>query len=187
MQPKGKTIHYDIQMRRWDVIGVDMFQLNNRNYICIVHYYSKFLLVQRMDGLSADSLIAAVNIIFAEYGIPHRIMSDAGSNFISEKFKNFCNSLTIKQAVSSLYHQSNRQVEACIKFIKKCTDSSGDMHMAVLQIRTTTLGQDLPSPAMLLFNHPVRGIMPVMDLPPINIDKDDEHHQTLMHRQGKHD
>ena len=46
-------------------------------------------------------------------------MSDAGGNFISEKIKNFCNSLNVEQAVSSSYHnQSNRQVEACIKFIK---------------------------------------------------------------------
>ena len=42
-----------------------------------------------MEGLSAESLIAAVKIILVEYGIPHRIMSDAGSNFISDKFKNF--------------------------------------------------------------------------------------------------
>ena len=72
-----------------------------------------------MDALSAGSLIAAVKVIFAEYSIPHRIMSDAGSNFTSEKFRNFGNSLNIKQVVSSLYHhQTNRQVEACIKFIK---------------------------------------------------------------------
>ena len=50
--------------------------------------------------------------------------------------------------------------------------------MAMLQIRTTPLGQGLPRPAMLLFNCPVRGIMPVMDRPPINIDNNDEHHQT---------
>ena len=59
--------------------------------------------------------------------------------------------------------------------------------MAMLQIRTTPLGQGLPSPAMLLFNCPVRDIMPVMDRPPINVDNDDKHHQTLMHRQGKND
>ena len=53
--------------------------------------------------------------------------------------------------------------------------------MAMLQIRTTPLGQGLPSPAMLLFNFPVRGIMPVMDRPPINVDNDDKNHQTLMH------
>ena len=59
--------------------------------------------------------------------------------------------------------------------------------MAMLQIRTTSLRQGLPSPTMLLFNCLVRGIMPVMDRLPINIDNDDEHHKTLMHRQGKND
>ena len=59
--------------------------------------------------------------------------------------------------------------------------------MAMLQIRTTPLGQGLPSPATLLFNCPVRGIMSVMDRPPINIDNDDEHHHTLIDRQGKND
>ena len=59
--------------------------------------------------------------------------------------------------------------------------------MAMLQIRTTPLGQGLPSPVMLIFNCPVRGITPVMDSPPINIDNDDRHHQTVMHRQGKND
>ena len=59
--------------------------------------------------------------------------------------------------------------------------------MTLLQIRTTPLGQHLPRPAMLLFNCLVRGIMPLMDRQPINIDNDDEHHKNLMHRQGKSD
>ena len=72
-----------------------------------------------MEGLSAESLIAAVKFIFAEYGIHCRLMSDAGGNFISEMFTHFCNSLKIEQAVSwSYHHQSNGQVEACIIFIK---------------------------------------------------------------------
>ena len=29
--------------------------------------------------------------------------------------------------------------------------------------------------------------MPLMDRKPINIDNDDEHHKSLMHRQGKND
>ena len=98
----------------------------------------------------------------------------------------------LSQAVSSSYHhQSNGQVEACIKSnkctIKKCSDSSGDVHMALLQIRTTSLGQGLSSLAMLLFNHPVCSIMPVIDIKPISVDNDDEHHKKLTYRQGKND
>ena len=120
-QPKKKTIHHDILLRPWEVLEADVFQLNNQNYLCVVDYHSKFLVIKRMEGLLAESLIATVKIIFVQYGIPCRLMSDAGSNFISEKFKSFCNSLNIEQAVSLLhYHQINGQEEACIKFIK-CT------------------------------------------------------------------
>ena len=48
------------------MVGVDMFQLNNKNYLCIVDYHIKFLLVKKMEGLSADSLISALKFIFAE-------------------------------------------------------------------------------------------------------------------------
>ena len=66
-QPKEKNIHHDIPMRPWEVIGADVFQLNNNNYLCIVDYHSKFLVIKRMVGLSAGILIGAVKIIFAEY------------------------------------------------------------------------------------------------------------------------
>ena len=83
-----------------------------------------------MEGLSTESLTATTKVIFAEYGIPHKSMSDAGTYFISDVFRKFCSRLNMKQAVSSVYHhQSNGQVEACIKFIKctlkKYTNSDG--------------------------------------------------------------
>ena len=59
--------------------------------------------------------------------------------------------------------------------------------MTLLQIRTTPLGQGLPSLATLLFNCPVHGIMPVIDRKPVSADNDDKHHKKLMHRQGKSD
>ena len=100
VQPKEKTIHHDIPLRPWDVIGADVFQLNSKKYLCIVDYHSKLLVIKRMEGLLEESYCSS-KIIFAEYGITCRLMSDAESNFISEKFKNFCNSLNIEQAVLS--------------------------------------------------------------------------------------
>ena len=178
-----KMIHHDIPLRPWGVLGADIFHFNNKNYLCIVDDHSKFPVIKRMEGLSTESLIATTRVIFTEYGIPCKIMSDAGTNFVSDKFRKFCSRLNIEQAVLSVYHhQSNGQVEACIKFIKctlkKCTDSSGDIHMALLQINTTPLGPGLPSPATLLFNHLVCCVMPVIDRKPIGRDNDDKHHSN---------
>ena len=72
-----------------------------------------------MEGLSAKNLTNAVKIIFAKYGIPQKIMSDAGTDFVSDRFQKFCRAINIEQAILSVYHhQSSGQVKACIKFIK---------------------------------------------------------------------
>ena len=165
-----------------------IFQLNNKNYLCIIDYHSRFPVVKKIGGLSVDSLTLVLKVVFAGYGIPKRVMSDAGGNFISESCKNYYNNLNIEKAVSSSYHkQSNGQVEACIKVstftMKKCFVSEGDLHIAMLQLRTAPLGQGLQSPATLLFTHPVRDIIPVIDRLPITTDNDEEHHKALTNRQ----
>ena len=42
-QPKERIIHHDIPMRPWDVVGVGMFQLNNKNYLCVIYQSQLFL------------------------------------------------------------------------------------------------------------------------------------------------
>ena len=61
--------------------------------------------MQETDGLSADGMIRAVKILFSALGLPRKIVLYAGTNFISDKFRQYANS---------------GQVEGCIKFIK-CT------------------------------------------------------------------
>ena len=72
-------------------------------------------------------------------------MSDTGGNFISEKFEKFCKKLNIEHAASlSYHHQSNGQMETCIKLVKytvkKCHDTKSDIHLALLQVRAMPLG-----------------------------------------------
>ena len=137
-----------------------MFTLNDKNYLCIVDYHSKSPTLKKAEDMSTDSLILACKVIFSEYGLAKKIMSDADGNFISDKFQQFYKNMNIEQATpSSYHHQRNGQVEACIKFIKhtmkKCIETNEDIHIALLQIRATQLEPGLPSPATLLFNHPI--------------------------------
>ena len=107
-----------------------MFTLNNKHYLCITDYQNQFPIIKKTEDLSAENLMLMCKVIFAEYRLPIKIMLDSGGNFISDKFKMFCNSLNIEHAFSSSYHhQSNGQVEACIKFVKhtrkKCFGTKG--------------------------------------------------------------
>ena len=74
-------IHHDIPVRPWDIIGMDMFILNNKHYLSVVDYYSKFPIIKKAEDLSAGSQILTCKDIFAEHGIPKKIMSDTYSNF----------------------------------------------------------------------------------------------------------
>ena len=40
-------------------------------------------------------------------------------------------------------------------YYEKCIKTNEDIHVALLQIRVTPLKPGLPSPATLLFNHPI--------------------------------
>ena len=64
-------------------------------------------------------------------------------------------------------------------------DTNADSYLALLQIWSTPLGPRLPSPVMLLFNHPTRGIMPITIRSSINADNDDDHYKALVDRQIK--
>ena len=113
------------------------------------------------------------------FGLPKKFVSTVGTDFVSELFKEFCGHLNIDQAImSSYHHQSNRQVEACIKF-KKCRQNNNDGNFALLQIRSTPVGTGIPSPAMLLLNRPIRVLLPQIGREPMNINKDDAYYETL--------
>ena len=189
MQPKEKMVNHTIPLRPREVLGADIFHFNNKNYLCIVDYHSKLPVIKRMEGLSAESLITTTKVIFAEYGIPQKIMSGTGTNFVSDKFRKFCSRLNIKQAVSSAYHhQSNGQVKACIKFIKYTLKN---MLTLVGTFTSCYYKSTLPHwgkvccLAILLFNCLVHSVMPVIDRKPIGGDNDVKHHSKLVHRQHK--
>ena len=95
----------------------------------------------------------------------------------------------IQQSVPSSYDdQSNGQVEVCIKWtLKKCFSINVDTNITLLQIRSTSLGPEPPSLAMLFFSWPIVGIMLVTDKSPINVGNDDDHYEALVARKHKAD
>ena len=51
-QLKDNIIHFDILSKPWEVIGADMFTLNNKHYLCIVDHHSKFLIIKKIELFS---------------------------------------------------------------------------------------------------------------------------------------
>ena len=82
-------------------IGADIFTLNNKNYLCIVDYHSKFPIVKRAEDMSIKKLN---NSYIFRIWIAKKVMSDAGGNFISDKFRQFYKCMNIEQNASLSYN-----------------------------------------------------------------------------------
>ena len=79
----------------WKIIGASMFSLYDKHYIYMIDYHSKFIVIKKTESLLAYSLILTCKVFFfSEYGLPKKIISAAGGNFVPEKFKEFCKTST---------------------------------------------------------------------------------------------
>ena len=72
-------MNYCTNHLRWSVLT--FFVITNRMLLCIVDYYSMFPIVKKVGSLAADDLVQVAKMIFVEYGLPKKMISDAGMNF----------------------------------------------------------------------------------------------------------
>jgi transposase InsO family protein len=71
--------------------------------------------VGRGSPVTTQDSTAAINFIKSivfRFGVPHSIITDNGTNFISKEFKSYCESMGIKLKFASVAHpKTNGQVE----------------------------------------------------------------------------
>ena len=118
-QLKDKPLSHKIPGRPCKFLRADIFSISSKNYPCLIDCHSKLPVIKHVEDLSADILRETCKIIFSEYVIPRKIVSDVGTNFVFEKFQDFCICLSMHLAVSSYNNQSNRQAKECIIFVKR--------------------------------------------------------------------
>ena len=139
----------------WKKLGMDFFDFQGKCYILICDYFSKFPFMYQCKtswGSLKDHLID----LFANEGYPREIISDNGSPFNSQEFADFLSSHSVRHTTSSPhYPQSNGFIECQIQTVKnllyKAVDAGTRSFQNVLtELRSTKIGNGLPSPAEIL-------------------------------------
>ena len=89
-------------------------------FLVVVDSHSKWLDVQIMQSITAEKTIEKLQSIFSTHGLPKQIVTDNGTSFTSEKFKQFVTRNSIKYTFSALYHPStNGLAERAIRTFKQ--------------------------------------------------------------------
>ncbi len=84
-------------------------------FLVVIDAYSKWLEVHLMKSTTSTNTIEKLREIFVTHGLPATVVSDNGTNFTSNEFREFIQRNGIKRSTSSPYHPaSNGQAERVV-------------------------------------------------------------------------
>ena len=128
----------------------------------------KWLEIFKCQRPTAITTIHVLKELFSHFGIPEKIVSDNGTQFMGSEFRNFCRSLSVEHVTTSPYHprsngQANRFVDTFKRALKKnngldTEKSSIQQFLRVYRIipyPNTILGK---SPAELMFSQKIQSV-----------------------------
>ena len=185
-QSAESLMPHEIPVRPWQIVATDIFDLDRHNYLLIGDYNSKYTFIRKLREFSSKEVINIIKQIFAEQGVPERLISDNVPHFSSQQFKEFANGWDFEHISSSpKYPQSNDIAERCIQTIKgtmkKAILGNRDIDMSLLCLRSTPMDHVIPSPGELLFNRKLISNLPTKCTNK-NVQKE-EIQERLLHRQ----
>ena len=88
-QQKETLQSVETPQTKWEQLGLGIFSLKNTHYLLAVDYFSWFPIVRKLQSLHSVSVIKHLKEIFMEIGVPRCIVSDGGTQFTSQEFKDF--------------------------------------------------------------------------------------------------
>ena len=164
---KKDMLHHEVPSTLWTKLATDIFHFQGANYLVLVDYTSKFLVVKQLRKIDQRAVTTALEEIFTERGYPDELVSDNGPCYRGEQFHEFLRRKGIKHTTSSPYYpQSNGLAEAYVKVIKnmmkkaqKCKVRFNDM---LYQYRTSPVAGKKESPIELLEQRRPRTNMPYL-------------------------
>jgi len=137
MNVKEPLIPHDIPQKPWHTLGCDIFFWSNSPYLLLSDYYSKFLLLQKLNIIWSDTTIAHLKSIFEEHGIPDKLVTGNDTQFTSALFQEFSSTYGFIHVTTSPYYpQANGFIKRTVQTVKnlhqKCKESSADPHLKSL-------------------------------------------------------
>ena len=190
--PKEPLNPHPVPSYPWQVVGTDLFQWDDKNYLILVDYYSRYFeVLQLRSSTSSKSVIHKMKAAFSRFGIPEKLVSDNGPQYSATEFAKFATDYDFVHCTSSpKYPQSNglaeRTVQTVKRILQKAKENNSDPFLGFLEYRNTPIDNLDYSPAELLQGRQLRSILPVLpsQLNPKIMDHDHAklHMQTNKHK-----
>ena len=168
---------HSVPNRPWAKVAADIFEIQRKQFLVLVDYYSRYVEVDELNSTTANHVITLCKSQFSQHGIPDVMITDNGPQFSCHSFRCFTQQYQFNHCTSSPYHpQSNGMAEKAVQTVKglmkKATLDGKDFHLALLEYRNTPWSDTIGSPVQRLMGRRTKTLLPTKDtlLQPKTID-----------------
>ena len=149
---------------------IDLCSHTGHTYLIIVDCYTDWpAVIPLHPNTTTYTVISALRHSFCRTAIPDTVWSDGGPQLTSKTFSDFSKCWGfLHEHFSSRYPQSNGNIEAIVKSMKKLLQNAWNgralddenFFQSLPQYRDIPSRKDGLSPAQKMFGHPVQDILP---------------------------
>ena len=173
----------------WHTLGSDLFYFQRIDFLVVVDYFSKFLIIRKIPSSTSSAVIKELGMIFSKFGNPQILRSDNGPCYSSQEFKLFMQNWLVEHRTSSPhYPQSNGLAESMVKvsknLIEKAVKQDLPWNRLLLDYRCTPISSEIPSPAEILFGRKLRSSISILPSQVMN-DRISKQRELIAKKEGK--
>lgn len=162
--PQQAPIHpWEFPERPWSRLHIDYATIENQEVLIVVDAHSKWIDAIRVNKATASATVTAIRRLFATHGIADTVVSDNGTQFISEEFEKFLSNNNVEHVQTAPHHPSSnglaeRAVQTVKRGVKKTSGNTLELRLQkfLLTYRITPQSTTGKCPSELMFKRTIR-------------------------------
>ena len=174
----------------WHTLGSDLFYFQRIDFLVIVDYFSKYLIVRKIPNSTSSAVIKELGMIFSRVWKAYRsseVTMDPATQ--AKEFRLFMQNWLIEHRTSSPhYPQSNGLAESMVKVSKNLIEKAAKQDLPwnrlLLDYRCTPISSEIPSPAEILFGRKLRSSISILPSQVMN-DRISKQRELIAKKEGK--
>ncbi|UYV76537.1 K02A2.6-like [Cordylochernes scorpioides] len=167
MPPRTTPVNWPPTNQPWDRVHIDHLGPFEQNlYLIVVDACTKWIEAIPVPNTSTRETIEQLRCLFARFGIPRTLVSDNGTGFTSEEFRQFMTRNGIRHLRTAPFHPSSnglaeRAVQTIKTGLKKVQQGSISQRLAeiLLGYRRTPIASIGKSPSEMMFGRNIRSLL----------------------------
>lgn len=166
-QPKQSLLSHPTPDLPWSTVATDIFEWHGNQYLVLVDSYSGWFEIDLLRSPTSTMVVEKLTQRFSVHGSPFHLLSDNGSQFTRQHFKNFAKRWDFRHITSSPeYPQSNGLAERAVRSGKQVMERShcagSDVYLDLPNLRNISRDPILGSAAQRLMSRQTCTTLPIV-------------------------